>query len=337
MSEFIDHLKLTLRAGRGGRGCVSFRREKYVPRGGPNGGNGGRGGHVILQASSQLSTLSHLRPNALIKAGRGEHGGSNRKTGAEGRDVIVKVPVGTVIRDHSSSEFIADLVEDGQELIVARGGRGGLGNAAFAKPTQQAPKFAQPGEEGEEKEISLELKLLADVGIIGLPNAGKSTLLSRISPARPEIADYPFTTLYPVLGVVNLGYDQFVVADIPGLIEGAHKGLGLGHQFLRHIERTRVLLHLVDIGSPDVEKPQRQIDILEKELRMFQTALADKPKLVVGNKIDLQPARERIESIKKVADENRLKLCLISSATGEGIDTMLREIHNLLGKTSQSD
>lgn len=308
-----------------------------MPRGGPNGGNGGRGGHVILKADSQLNTLSHIRPNALIKGGRGEHGGSNRKTGAEGHDALVVVPVGTVIKDHNSNELIADLIEDGQEMIVARGGRGGLGNAAFAKPTLQAPKFAQPGEEGEEKVITLELKLLAEVGIIGLPNAGKSTLLSRISTARPEVAEYPFTTLYPVLGVVNLGYDQFVVADIPGLIEGAHKGFGLGHKFLRHIERTKVLLHLVDIGSPDVEKPEQQIDILEKELQMFQAALGNKPRLIVGNKIDLNPPQEHVEMIKSVADRTGSGVCLISGATGEGIDRMLEELHNLLEKANKTD
>ena len=248
--QFVDYTKIYVKAGDGGRGCVAFRREKYVPRGGPSGGDGGRGGHIIFRASRELNTLLDLRYQREYKAKRGQHGMGKKMHGKDGEDRIIPVPVGTLIKDAGTEEVLADLDSEGVETIIAKGGRGGQGNAHFATPTRQAPKFAQPGEEGEEKNLVIELKLLADVGLIGLPNAGKSTLISVISSARPKIADYPFTTLTPNLGVVKLkDLRSFVVADIPGLIEGAHRGAGLGFQFLRHVERTSMLLHLVDASD----------------------------------------------------------------------------------------
>ena len=245
---FIDEVKIYVKAGDGGNGAVAFRREKYVPFGGPAGGNGGKGGDVILYADPGMNTLVAFRRKRHFKAGRGGHGGGQNRQGAAGKDCRIPVPVGTVVRDAETGQILADLVEPGQEVVVARGGRGGRGNAAFASPTNQAPRFAEKGAPGEERWLILELKLIADVGIIGVPNAGKSTLLSVISAARPKIADYPFTTLSPNLGVVTVNFHDFVVADIPGLIEGAHKGAGLGDRFLRHIERTRLLIHLLDLS-----------------------------------------------------------------------------------------
>jgi GTP-binding protein len=248
--KFVDYVKIHVKAGDGGRGCVSFRREKYVPRGGPDGGDGGRGGHIILKATKELNTLLDLKYQREYKAERGEHGKGSNKHGRNGEDKIIFVPVGTLVKEAETETVIADLDYDGKEVIVAKGGRGGLGNSHFATATRQAPKFAQPGEKGAEKQLILELKLLADVGFIGLPNAGKSTLISLISSAKPKIADYPFTTLVPNLGVVKLeDFRSFVVADIPGLIKGAHRGAGLGFQFLRHVERTSILLHLVDVSD----------------------------------------------------------------------------------------
>ncbi|MDH5203334.1 MAG: GTPase ObgE, partial [Nitrospirota bacterium] len=246
--QFVDYVKIHVKAGDGGRGCVSFRREKYVPRGGPNGGDGGRGGNIIIKSTNQLNTLLDFKYKREYKAGRGGHGKGKNMHGKDGEDMIIPVPIGTVIKDGDSGEIITDLDSEGKYHVVVKGGRGGLGNAHFATSVRQAPRFAQPGEKGDERELILELKLLADVGLIGLPNAGKSTLISVITSAKPKIADYPFTTLVPTLGVVKLGsFRSFVVADIPGLIEGAHKGAGLGFQFLRHVERTSVLLHLIDV------------------------------------------------------------------------------------------
>ncbi len=248
--KFIDYAKIYVKAGDGGRGCISFRREKHVPRGGPNGGDGGRGGNIIFRAAKELNTLLDLRYQREYRAERGEHGKGSNRHGRDGIDMVIPVPVGTLIKDAESGEIIADLDHDGAEVVAAHSGRGGLGNSNFATPTRQAPRYAQPGEPGEEKWLVLELKLLADVGLVGLPNAGKSTLISVISAARPKIADYPFTTLVPNLGVVKMeDLGSFVVADIPGIIEGAHTGTGLGFQFLRHIERTAILLHLVDISD----------------------------------------------------------------------------------------
>lgn len=336
MSEFLDQLVLTATAGDGGRGCVSFRREKYVPRGGPDGGNGGRGGHVILKADSQLTTLSHLRANSLIRAGRGGHGSGSNKTGSGGKDVVIRLPIGTVIRDAETGELVADLVEDGQEVIASQGGRGGLGNAAFASPTNRAPRHAQPGEDGGVRKIELELKLLADVGIIGLPNAGKSTLTARISAARPKTAPYPFTTLHPVLGVVDFDDRGFVVADIPGLIEGAHAGSGLGHKFLRHIERTKILLHLVDLTSLEFE-PEKSIEMINSELRLFKPELVERPQVIVGNKLDAGPPQERIERLGKEASRLGLPYCCVSAVTGAGIKEMIREIIKLLDSIQDND
>jgi len=334
LSEFIDHLKFTAAAGDGGRGCVSFRREKFVPRGGPNGGDGGRGGHVTLKATAQRTTLSHLRANSLVRAGRGGHGKGSNRTGADGKDKMLGVPLGTVVRDAATALVLGDLVGEGQELVVAQGGRGGLGNASFAGPTNQAPRYAQPGEPGVERLVELELKLLAEVGIVGLPNAGKSTLTARVTAARPKIASYPFTTLVPVLGVVDWKDRSFVVAEIPGLIEGSHAGAGLGHRFLRHAERTRTLLHLIDVGGPESADPVRSLEQLDEELRLFQPLLAEKPQLVVGNKIDLNPPEGRIDSLRRVAAELGRPFCAVSAATGEGLDGMFAELVRLMDGSS---
>lgn len=336
MSEFIDHLKFTVRAGDGGRGCVSFRREKYVPRGGPDGGNGGRGGHVFVVGDSQLTTLSHLRANSVIRAGRGEHGRGSNRAGASGQDIRIRAPLGTLVRDTGRNELLADVTAVGEEVMVAEGGRGGLGNAAFATSTNRAPRRAQPGEKGQERLLELELKLLADVGIIGLPNAGKSTLTARISAARPKIASYPFTTLVPVLGVVDYHDKSFVIADIPGLIEGAHDGQGLGHKFLRHIERTRILLHLVDLSDNSLS-PEETIKSIDNELELFNRSLADRPQIIVGNKTDVNPSLESVNSLKAAASTRGRPVCLISAATGQGIDVMLAELAKLLDTQPNAD
>ena len=309
---------------------VSFRREKFVPRGGPSGGNGGRGGHVVFRANKGINTLAHLRPNATIRAKKGGAGGSNMKAGAMGEDAIIEVPLGTIVRDAESEEFITELIHDGEEAIVAEGGRGGCGNAAFASSRQQTPRFAKPGDPGQVLKVALELKLLADVGFLGLPNAGKSTLTARISHARPAIADYPFTTLYPVLGVVKMGWESLVIADIPGLIEGAHKGVGLGHQFLKHIERTRLLIHLVDIGTPEAAHPIEQIETLANELKQFHRSMADKPRIIAANKIDLQPDEDRVRELKEYADEKGYDLAFISGATGEGVEELIKSLFEKL-------
>jgi GTP-binding protein len=297
--KFVDYVKIYVKAGDGGRGCVSFRREKYVPKGGPDGGDGGKGGDVIIRASSELHTLLDHRYQKTYKAKRGEHGKGSNMKGKDGEDLIIQVPIGTVVKDADSEEILADLDEDGKDLIVARGGKGGLGNAHFATPINQTPRYAQPGQKGEEKWIILELKLLADVGLIGLPNAGKSTLISIISSARPKIADYPFTTLTPVLGVVKYkDYQSFVVADIPGLIEGAHKGAGLGHQFLRHVERTSILLHLVDVSDYLQSDPVGDFEKIQKELELYNPELINKPFAVVGTKIDIAYEGKRLKRLK---------------------------------------
>jgi len=281
--QFVDYVKIKVKAGDGGRGCVSFRREKYVPRGGPDGGDGGRGGHIIFKATDQLNTLLDLKYRREYRAEKGQHGKGKKMHGRNGKDCLVAVPVGTVIKDSHTEDILADLDRSGNEAVIARGGRGGLGNAHFATPTRQAPRFAQKGEEGETRDLIIELKLLADVGLIGLPNAGKSTLLSVISSARPKIAEYPFTTLVPVLGVVKLeNYRSFVVADIPGLIEGAHRGVGLGFQFLRHIERTSILLHLIDISEMGEGDPTENFMRINKELELYNPLLMKRPQVVVG-------------------------------------------------------
>ena len=319
---FIDEVRILVKAGDGGNGCLAFRREKYVPRGGPSGGDGGRGGDVILIATEHQNTLLQFRYNPEHKAERGRHGEGSNKTGADGHSLEVHVPVGTVVYDESG-ERLYDFTHAGETFTVARGGRGGKGNARFATSTHQAPTEHEPGRPGEEKRLRLELKLLADVGLVGFPNAGKSTLISRISAARPKIADYPFTTLEPNLGVVELpDYRSFVVADIPGLIEGAHLGHGLGIQFLRHIERTRLLVHLVDISEASGRDPVHDFDTVMEELASFSEDLVKKSMIVVASKMDIAQDESLVEALREHAAERGLVFFEISSATGRGIDAL---------------
>jgi GTP-binding protein len=321
---FIDQASIRVKAGDGGSGCVAFRREKFVPKGGPSGGDGGAGGSVLIVASKRLNTLYHLKFKREWKAGRGEHGMGSNCSGEAGADVIVELPIGSVVRDQASGEILVDLVEDGQTIVVAKGGRGGQGNQHFATATRQAPRFAQPGEEGEERELLIELKLIADVGIIGLPNAGKSTLISVISAAKPKIADYPFTTLVPNLGVVSADDDQtFVVADIPGLIEGAHEGHGLGDQFLRHVERCSVLVHLVDLSSS--EHPENDAETIARELGLYSPDLAAKPRIVCGTKIDAA-IEGNSEKLREWAARNGHEYHEISAVVGEGVKELVRKL-----------
>jgi GTP-binding protein len=320
---FLDEARILVKAGDGGNGCLAFRREKYVPRGGPSGGDGGRGGDVELVSTDHQNTLLQFSYNPEHKAERGRHGEGSNKTGADGRSIEVLVPTGTVVYDEATGERLFDFTEPGQRFTVARGGRGGRGNARFATSTHQAPTEHEPGRPGEEKRLRLELKLLADVGLVGFPNAGKSTLISRISAARPKIADYPFTTLEPNLGVVQLAdYKTFVVADIPGLIEGAHMGAGLGIQFLRHIERTRLLAHLVDVSEASGRDPVRDFEIVMQELASFSEELAAKPMIVVATKMDVAQDPDRVAALRRVAEEHGLPFFEISSATGQGIDAL---------------
>lgn len=318
---FFDEAKIFVTAGRGGNGCVSFRREKYVPRGGPNGGHGGKGGDVILVVNPHLNTLLNLRKHPHWKAERGAHGQGSDKHGKNGADLWIPVPRGTLARDATTGEVIADLVEADARALLARGGRGGRGNAAFVSPTHQAPRWAEKGEPGEERVVILELKLIADVGIIGLPNAGKSTFLASVTAARPKIADYPFTTLAPNLGVAVVDTRDLVLADIPGLIEGAHAGAGLGDRFLRHIERTRVLIHLLD-GSGD--DPVAAFETINRELAQYSARLAEKPQIVGFNKIDLPAARARWDALRAQFVARALEVYALSGATGEGVRELLR-------------
>ena len=320
---FIDEARIYVRAGDGGNGCLAFRREKYVPRGGPSGGDGGKGGDVILQSSERHNTLVHFRFNPEHQAGRGRHGEGSNRTGADGAEVVLKVPVGTLVCDADSGAVLHDFTRPDESFVVARGGRGGRGNARFATATHQAPREVEPGSPGEERRLRLELKLLADVGLVGFPNAGKSTLISRISAARPKIADYPFTTLEPNLGVVDLGeYDSFVVADIPGLIEGAHQGHGLGTRFLRHIERTRLLVHLVDVSDFNPRDPVADYHVIQTELANFNPKLAEKPVLVVASKIDAAQNPERLQELEAFCRDRELPFFPISAVTGEGLDKL---------------
>lgn len=325
--KFIDETRIRVIAGDGGRGCVSFRREKFVPRGGPSGGNGGPGGDVIAVADPQLTTLLDLRYQKQYKAGRGQHGMGSDCHGRRGDDREIKVPVGTIIRDAATGELIGDLRNPGDRVVVAAGGRGGKGNAHFVSSTQRAPRFAQPGEPGQERELDIELRLLADVGIVGLPNAGKSTLISAISAVRPKIADYPFTTLVPNLGVVGYGEGKsFVVADIPGLIEGAHEGHGLGHKFLRHVMRTHLLIHLLDASTLDPQQPLAQWETVHRELALFDSDLADKTQIVVANKIDLPESRENANLLARTLPPRFKPLYTISAATGEGVRKLVQAV-----------
>lgn len=315
-------------AGDGGNGIVSFRREKFIPLGGPNGGNGGPGGSVYLEASAGLNTLISFRGQRHIRAGRGGHGGSKDKQGAAGDDAVARVPIGTVVYDDETGAPLGDLLTAGQRLLVAKGGRGGRGNASFASSTNQAPRIAERGDAGQARWLRLELKLLADVGLVGLPNAGKSTLLSVISAARPKIADYPFTTLQPNLGVVLVDDNHsFVVADLPGLIAGASRGAGLGHRFLRHIERTRTIVHIVDGSSPEAFEAYAQI---REELEAFDPRLAEKPEIVAINKLDLPEARERFEGLREQLSEAGATVVGVAAATGEGVPQLLHEVWRVL-------
>ncbi len=325
---FVDHARVYVRGGDGGNGIVAFRREKYVPMGGPAGGDGGRGGSVIFVADEGLSTLMDFKYRRHFKAMRGTHGQGKNMHGAGGEDLTVKVPVGTVIRDDDTGEVIADLTRNGQEVVVARGGRGGRGNARFATSVNKAPSLSENGEPGQERWVKLELKLLADVGLVGFPNAGKSTLISRLSAARPKIADYPFTTLVPNLGVVmTRSKESFVVADIPGLIEGAHRGSGLGHEFLRHIERTRVLLFVLDTAQTEGRDVLEDYQVLRRELEMYRPDLMERPFLIVANKMDLPEAQENYERLR--AEFGQL-VHAVSAVTGLGVDILVEETFRLL-------
>ncbi len=319
---FIDEAKIQVKAGDGGNGCVAFRREKYVPRGGPSGGDGGRGGNIYLESSEHLNSLLPFKYQPSFRAERGSHGEGNNRHGRDGQDLIVQVPVGTLVYDEEG-ELLHEFVRPAERWLAARGGRGGRGNARFATPTRQAPRFAEPGEPGEERCLRLELKLLADVGLVGLPNAGKSTLLSRISAARPKIADYPFTTLTPHLGVVSYQDRTFTVADIPGLIEGAHRGLGLGHRFLRHIERTRLIAHLIDVSEQTTVEPVKGFHTINRELELYDSKLREKPQIVVATKIDSADER-RLEAVRRLCRRAGLDLVEISAVTGEGIEQLVR-------------
>lgn len=321
---FHDEARIFVKAGDGGNGVVSFRREKYVPMGGPDGGDGGKGGDVVFQVDPGLRTLIDFRYKTHYRAENGQHGKGSNRHGKNGADLVVRVPPGTAVKDEATGEYVADLVEPGDSVVVARGGRGGRGNARFTTPTRQAPRFAEKGEPGEERWLVLELRLVADVGLVGFPNAGKSTLLSRISAARPKIAPYPFTTLEPNLGVVLVGEGQsFVAADIPGLIEGAHQGVGLGHDFLRHVERTRVLIHVVDASGQEGRDPVDDFHTINEELRLYQPKLLERPQLVAANKMDLAEARANLERLQAAAAAAGFQLFPISAATGEGVDKLL--------------
>jgi len=340
---FVDEVDVHVTAGHGGRGCLAFRREKYVPRGGPSGGDGGHGGSVYVVASPHINTLINFRFHPEFDAQKGANGEGSNRTGRNGEDLTLKVPVGTLVFDRTGAPEIAprligDLVHAGDRVLVAKGGRGGLGNAHFATSTNRAPRKVQPGEPGDEKFLRFELKLLADVGLVGFPNAGKSTLIARISAARPKIADYPFTTLTPNLGVVGLSDDRsFVVADIPGLIEGAHRGQGLGHQFLRHLERTKVLVHLVDVSSMSGRDPVSDVDIIRRELQLFAPELAVKPQLICANKVDALDDEERAAAVERRAKELGVEFFRISGVTGAGVPQLLEAVWRELAATREAE
>src|SRR6266480_4919590 len=339
---FYDQTKIYVKAGDGGDGSIHFRREKFVPYGGPDGGDGGRGGSIYMEANARLNTLIDFRYRQHFKASSGEAGARQKKHGSKGEDLLLHVPCGTVIRDAETKELVADLVEDGQRIMIARGGRGGLGNVHFATATRQAPREAQKGEPGEERWLLLELQLIADVGLVGYPNAGKSTLLSVVTAATPKIAEYPFTTLSPNLGVVSVGQpgsgDEFgfVLADIPGLIEGAAQGVGLGHEFLRHIQRTRLLLHILD-GASIERDPWQDFMTINQELREYDEHLAERPQIVVLNKMDLPEAQERWPTLKKQAQAAGYPVFAISAAAHEGTDELMRFAANRLEQIRQEE
>ncbi len=335
---FIDRVKIRVRAGRGGNGVTAFRREKFVPRGGPSGGDGGRGGDVWLEATNSLNTLLHLRYNPEHTAERGKHGEGSNRSGREGEDVVVQVPVGTQVFDAETGDIYVDFTQEGQRWQAAKGGRGGFGNAHFTSSTNRAPRYHQEGTPGEERELQLELKLLADVGLVGFPNAGKSTLISTISAAKPKIADYPFTTLEPHLGVVDLGeFRTFVVADIPGLIEGAHKGAGLGDRFLRHVERTKLLLHLVDVSSASGRDPVDDYETIKRELAAYDERLSERPQIVVATKLDALDEPERLERLRERAAAEGREFHAVSSATRSGIQELVHLVARRLDEIAASE
>jgi GTP-binding protein len=331
--RFIDEAKIRVNAGDGGRGCVSFRREKYVPRGGPDGGNGGKGGDVILVGDDQLESLIDFRYKRHYKTKSGAHGRGKDQHGKNGADLTLPLPLGTLVYDDLNDELLNDFCLAGEQIVVASGGLGGRGNASFKTSTRQAPHYAQDGLKGQERFLRLELKLLADVGIVGLPNSGKSTLISRVSAARPKIADYPFTTLNPNLGVVNYKeYKRFIFADIPGLIEGAHQGTGLGTDFLRHIERTRILIHLIDGSTTPPHNPVKSFETINKELKLYNPALADKPRIIAINKMDLPQFQENYPEIKSYFEDLKMKIFSVSAVTGEGISSLIDDVAEKLSR-----
>jgi GTP-binding protein len=332
--QFVDEVKIFVASGHGGAGCVSFRREKFIPFGGPDGGDGGKGGDVIFEVTSAISTLLDLRYRPHQKAERGHHGMGKNRHGAKGEELVILVPPGTVVKDAETGDILADLTTAGERVVLFKGGRGGQGNARFASSTNKAPKFAQPGEEGIECWLRLELKLMADVGLLGFPSVGKSSLIAKISAARPKIADYPFTTLVPNLGVVPYkNYRSFVIADIPGLIEGAHEGAGLGLRFLRHVERTDLLLHILDLSWMPDRDPIREYQALNREMVLFSKELGQKRQIVVVNKIDLPNVRENLPEVLPWFEERGIRVFPISAATGEGIEPLLDEVaRNIWGQ-----
>lgn len=327
---FVDEAEIHVKAGKGGDGCVSFRREKYVPRGGPNGGDGGKGGDVIMRASVHLATLMDMRARAHCFAPNGQPGMGHGRHGKSGQDVIIEVPVGTIVKDKETGLVLKDFKYDGETVVIAKGGRGGRGNMHFATPTNRAPRQAEKGKPGQERHLILELKLMADVGLVGLPNAGKSTILSRLSKARPKIADYPFTTLQPHLGIVELSdYRRFVMADLPGIISGAHAGAGLGEEFLRHIERTRLLVHVIDMAPPDGSSPLEAYHAIRKELALYSEAAAVKPEIVAANKMDLPDSTANLAKLKKLRG---VEIVPVSAATGKGLRELTERIWRRLAQ-----
>ncbi len=335
---FIDRVKIHVKAGDGGSGVTAFRREKFIPRGGPSGGDGGVGGSIWIESEEGLNTLLHLRYNPEHKAGRGRHGEGSNRHGKNGDDVTVKVPVGTQIFDVETGDLIFDFTEPEQKFLAAKGGKGGWGNQHFATPTRRAPRFHYTGRPGEEKELQLELKLIADVGLVGFPNAGKSTLISVISAAKPKIADYPFTTLEPNLGVVDLGdFQTFVVADIPGLIEGASEGAGLGDRFLRHVERTKLLLHLVDVSSLSGRNPVEDYDIINNELANYEIDLSDRPQIVVATKLDALDEPERLEYLREKAEKDGKPFLEISAVTNKGTKELVSAVAQRLQEIKRTE
>ncbi|MCG6922258.1 MAG: GTPase ObgE [Acidobacteria bacterium] len=328
---FVDQVKVFVKGGDGGSGCVSFRREAHVPRGGPDGGTGGKGGDVVLRAVSHQNTLLPLRYQTEIRADRGRHGGPANRTGRSGEDRVVAVPPGTSAREEATGQLLGEVLEDGARLVVARGGRGGRGNRAFLSNRNRAPREAEPGEPGEERWLRLDLRLLADIGLLGLPNAGKSTLLSRISAARPRVGEYPFTTLSPVLGVVEVDDRTFVAADIPGIIEGAHEGAGLGLRFLRHLERTRVLVHVIDASGTSGRDPMADLLLAREEVGLWDASMLERPQVVAATKRDLTGARDPLPALREGAASLGLEMVPVSAVTGEGLTALTRCIDRLLG------